>query len=68
MGFSDQCFLIPTNIFKSQIYNEENTLSEIQYPQYAGDSFEKRVSSFLKNNKYYRITSNKTTYYHPRWF
>jgi hypothetical protein len=68
MGFSDQCFLRPTNIFKSQIYNEENTLSEIQYPQYAGDSFEKRVSSFLKNNKYYRITSNKTTYYHPRWF
>ena len=68
MGFSDQCFLIPTIIYKSQIYNEVNILSDIQYPQYAGDSFEKRVSSFLKNNKYYRITSNKTTYYHPRWF
>jgi len=68
MGFSDQCFLIPTNVFKSQIYNEQNILSDIQYPSYAGDSFEKRISSFLKNNKYYRITSNKTTYFHPRWF
>ncbi len=68
MGFSDQCFLIPTDVFKSQIYNEENNLSDIQYPGYAGESFEKRVSSFFKNNKYYRIASNKTTYYHPRWF
>jgi hypothetical protein len=68
MNFSDQCFLIPVNEFKSQIYNEQNELSDIHYPKYAGDSFEKRVSSFLKNNKLYRITSSKTTYFHPRWF
>jgi len=68
MGFSDQCFLIPTNTFKSQIYNEQNNLSDMTYPGYAGDSFEKRVSSYLKNNKLYRITSNNSTYFHPRWF
>jgi hypothetical protein len=68
MGFSDQCFLIPTNTFKSQIYNEQNNLSDMTYPGYAGDSFEKRVSSYLKNNKLYRITSNYSTYFHPRWF
>jgi hypothetical protein len=68
MGFSDQCFLIPTKTFKSQIYNEQNNLSNMTYPGYAGDSFEKRVSSYLKNNKLYRITSGYSTYFHPRWF
>lgn len=68
MGFSDQCFLLSTNTFKKQIYNEVNDLSDKLYPGYAGESFEKRISSFLKNNNYYRITSNRTTYYHPRWF
>jgi hypothetical protein len=68
MGFSDQCFLIPTDVFKQQIYNENNDLSDIQYAKYTGECFEKRVSSYLKNNKFYRITNNNTTYYHPRWF
>jgi hypothetical protein len=68
MGFSDQCFLIPTNEFKKQIYNEHNEMSDIQYAKYAGECFEKRVSSYLKNNKFYRITSSNTTYYTPRWF
>lgn len=67
-GFSDQCFLIPTGEFKKQIYNETNELSDIYYPIYAGNSFEKRISSYLMNNKYWRITSNNITYFHPRYF
>lgn len=68
MGFSDQCFLIPTKLFKTKIYNEKNQQSDFDFPKYAGDSFEKRISSFLKNNNFYRITSNNSTYYHPRWY
>ena len=65
INFSDQCFLVKTENFKKKIYNEKDDLSELFYPDYAGDSFEKRVSSYLKNNKYYRITSKNITYYHP---
>ncbi len=66
-GFSDQCFLIKVEDFKKQIYNEINNLSEMFYPKHAGDSFEKRVSSYLKNNHFYRAVSQKTTYFHPKY-
>ena len=68
LAFSDQCFLIKTLNFKKQIYNEKNELSELFYPGYAGDSFEKRVSSYLKNNKYYLLTNKHVSYFHPRWW
>lgn len=67
-GFSDQCFLIKSNFFKEKIYNTKNKIADLHYPNYAGDSFEKRVYSYLMNQKYYRITNKLTTYYHPRWF
>lgn len=66
-GFSDQCFLIKTKTFKEKIYNNHNKLSDIHYPKYAGESFEKRVYSFLLNNNYYRLTNKQITYFHPRW-
>jgi hypothetical protein len=66
-GFSDQCFLIQPNVFKERIYNTQNPLANLHYPDYAGDSFEKRIYSYLITNNYYRITNKQTTYYHPRW-
>lgn len=68
VNFSDQCFLIRTQDFKKKIYNLKDELSDLHYPGYAGESFEKRVSSFLKKNKFYRLTSKNVTYYHPRWW
>jgi hypothetical protein len=67
-GFSDQCFLIKTETFKDKIYNNHNELSDIHYPKYAGESFEKRVYAFLLNQNYYRITNKQITYFHPRWY
>jgi hypothetical protein len=62
-GFSDQCYLIKTNIFKNKIYNEKNIYSE-RYPKYGGELFEKRVDSYMRNNRLYRITSKKVNYFH----
>jgi hypothetical protein len=66
-GFSDQCFLIPINTFKGKIYNETNEISNKYYPYYGGESFEKRVGAFLRNNSYYRITNKKISYLHPNY-
>lgn len=60
-GFSDQCFLIRTKDFKKQIYNETN-LESNRYPKYGGELFEKRVDSYMRNNKKYRISSKHVTY------
>ena len=62
-GFSDQCYLIKTDVFKKQIYNEKNIYSE-RYPKYGGELFEKRVDSYMRNNSCYRITSKKVSYSH----
>jgi hypothetical protein len=66
-GFSDQCFLINIKTFKNKIYNESHEISDKYYPKYAGESFEKRVSSFLLNNNYYRISNKKISYLHPNY-
>jgi len=62
-GFSDQCYLIKTDIFRQRIYNETNDFSE-RYPKYGGQLFEKRVDSFMRNNHLLRISSKKKTYIH----
>jgi len=62
-GFSDQCYLIKTDVFKKHIYNENNIQSE-RYPKYGGELFEKRVDSYMRNNNRYRITSKKVSYSH----
>ena len=41
--FSDQCYLIPQKYFDHPIYNEKNYLSDMYYPKYGGELFEKRV-------------------------
>lgn len=62
-GFSDQCYLVKIELFKKQIYNEKNSLSE-RYPKYGGELFEKRVDSFMRNNAFFRITSKDVSYVH----
>ena len=65
-GFSDQCYLINSNIFKREIYNEKNMASE-RYPKYGGELFEKRVDSYMRNNDLYRITSKEVSYIHENF-
>lgn len=65
-GFSDQCYLIKTDIFKKNIYNEKHIDSE-RYPEYGGELFEKRVDSYIKNNNLYRITSMDASYIHKNF-
>jgi hypothetical protein len=61
-GFSDQCYLIKSSCFKSDIYNEKNIKSD-RYPKYGGELFEKRVDAFMRNSGNLRITSNNVSYY-----
>lgn len=60
-GFSDQCFLVRTVDFRKPIYNEKHPASE-RFPKHAGDSFEKRVNSYMHNHNLYRLTSKKISY------
>jgi hypothetical protein len=62
-GFSDHCYLIPTDVFKNKIYNEIH-IDSARYPRHGGESFEKRVDSYMRNHKQYRITSNEISYIH----
>jgi hypothetical protein len=62
-GFSDQCFLIRTKDFKAPIYNETNPLSE-RYPKYGGETFEKRVDSWMRNHNFLRLTFKHGYYLH----
>ena len=60
-GFSDQCYLINTQIFKDKIYNYKHPASE-RYPKYGGELFEKRVDSFMRVQGKKRITSTEVSY------
>jgi hypothetical protein len=62
-GFSDQCFLVKTKDFKAPIYNETNPLSE-RYPKYGGETFEKRVDSWMRNHNFLRLTFKHGYYLH----
>jgi hypothetical protein len=66
--FSDQCYLIPQQYFNQKIYKEKNYLSDIFYPKYGGECFEKRVFSHLKNNDLTTITNKHISYLHPNFF
>lgn len=60
-GFSDNCYMVPTKLFKQRIYNEYNPASD-RYPLYAGECFEKRVDSYMRNHGLLRL-SHKTIWY-----
>ncbi len=62
-GFSDQCFLVRTKDFRAPIYNETHPASE-RYPKYGGETFEKRVDSWMQNHNYLRLTFKHGSYTH----
>ncbi|OJJ20093.1 hypothetical protein BKI52_16605 [marine bacterium AO1-C] len=63
-GFSDQCFLVRTNDFKKQIYNETHSTSK-RYPR--GNPFEAMVNSYMRNHQLKRITHKKDSYLHKNF-
>ena len=65
-GFSDQCYLVKTDNFRKNIYNEMHALSE-RYPKYGGELFEKRVDSYMRNHQLKRITSKHCSYIHQNF-
>lgn len=60
-GFSDNCYLVPTQIFKQPIYGEYNPASD-RYPAYAGECFEKRVDSYMRNHHRLRLTNKHISF------
>jgi hypothetical protein len=62
-GFSDQCFFVRTADFRAPIYNELHPASE-RYPKYGGETFEKRVDSWMRNHNYLRLTFKHGSYLH----
>ena len=65
-GFSDQCYLIRPEDFRKPIYNETNEASS-RYPSYAGELFEKRIDSYMRNHGKYKIASKITKYKHQNF-
>jgi hypothetical protein len=66
-GFSDQCYLIRTSVFRAPIYNETNDICDSAFPAYGGNSFEKKADAYLRNHGYLRITHKKASYRHKNF-
>lgn len=67
-SFCDQCYFIKKDLFKKQIYNTYHKDSSC-YVYYGGNSFEKRLFSFLKNNPpLMTAVSKHSWYHHPIYF
>ena len=60
-GFSDQQFLVPTQVFRQPIYGSIHPDSH-HFPR--GDVFEKRAFSFLKYQGYERLIFRRGSYIH----
>jgi hypothetical protein len=65
-GFSDQCYLVRVNDFRGRIYNESHPASA-RYPKYGGELFEKRVDSWLRNNRHFGASFKHAFYTHKNW-
>ena len=65
-GFSDQMYLIRTTDFKQKIYEYYDEASE-RYPKYGGELFEKRVDSWMRQNKFLRATYKHGSYTHKNF-
>ena len=67
-SFCDQCYLIKKEAFKKQIYNTYHKDSSC-FVHYGGNSFEKRVFSYLSNNpSLLTAVSKHSWYHHPIYF
>lgn len=65
-GFSDQCYLVKTDAARGKIYSEHN-IATYRYPKYGGESFEKRVGSYMRNHDLWRATFKGCTYIHDNF-
>ncbi len=62
-GFTDQVYLIKTEIFKRNIYRHKHPMSE-RYPSYGGECFEKRVDAYMRMERMYGIVHREYEYKH----
>ena len=65
-GFSDQMYLIRMADYKQKIYEYYNVASE-RYPKFAGELFEKRVDSWMRENQLLRATFKYGNYLHENF-
>jgi hypothetical protein len=65
-GFSDQMYLIRPKDFKQPVYGHHHPASR-RYPRYGGDSFEKRVDSWMRQCQFLRATYRHGSYVHQNW-
>ncbi len=63
-GFSDQCYMVKVNSIISADLNCTHPASD-RYPRHGGESFEKRVDSFMRTNGLLRATLKDISYIHP---
>lgn len=62
-GFSDQCYCVRTADLRQPIYAHKHPASA-RFPLYAGETFEKRVDSWMQCHGYLRATYKHATYLH----
>ena len=65
-GFSDQMYLIRAADYKQKIYEYYNVASE-RYPKFAGELFEKRVDSWMRESQLLRATYKHGNYLHENF-
>jgi len=63
---SDQCFIMKSEFARARIYNESNATTN-SYPSYAGNSFEKRLCSYIRNHGMKRAIHTKSHYRHQNF-
>ena len=64
--FSDQCFVVRIKEFRGQIYNyKQPKLNE--FPKHGGDSFERLVARYFRNNNKFRRILNEYYLYHKAY-
>lgn len=62
-GFSDNCYLVEVNRMREVDLNQEHEDSD-RYPKYAGNSFERRVNSFMMVGGFFRACHKSVFYRH----
>ena len=65
-GFSDQCCLLPVEMYRGKIYSHDHTKSS-RFPGYAGFSFERRIDSWMHTHNFHRITHKSASYQHKNF-
>lgn len=63
-GFSDQNYLVHVPTFKQIDFCTQHPDSDLRYPKYGGELFEKRVDAYMQNNGKVRATSLSESYIH----